>query len=882
MIPIAKPIIGKEEKEAVLKVLDSGILTQGPVAAQFERNFAEFIGSKHAIVTDSGTAALHTALLANNIKEKDEVITSPFTFIASSNSILQVGAKPVFVDVEEDTFNINPDLIQEKISKKTKAILPIHLFGHPADLKEILKIAKDNNLIVIEDGCQAHNASIDNKKIGSFSTTCFSFHPTKNMTSVDFNEPVILKDSDNKTLIRPIGEFVEEQIGKNNIGDYIIKKCRGWKCAAFDLSTLKINFLPISKIIKHKCDKRLYKITLKTGREVKVTENHSIFVIEEGKIKTKTVKDLKEGDFLVVPKNIPNNNNIKKLNLVEEFLKLPEDKTKDLWVTGIIGSFRKRGRNGNSVPLLELKQKQYKLKQNSFIHSKSFKLRSEIKVSKELCRLLGYYVAEGGCTGYDIQLIFGHHEKKFVEDVKDCVKVVFNLPVRIYKRKSSYVVCFGARYLKHLFKHILEIGENVYKKRVPNIIFNTTVKNQLEFLKGYFRDGNTNISKRSSYLLRYTSVSNHIVETLPYLLLLLSVNPTIHTEKRKTRDFGTYISKTKNAFRISIGGKNQLKKFLSIIPKKDKSKFIDHINKPSFRALDINLIPTNHAAISSLVKEAKIKTSIKGRTEKVYNNLYQKMISNLTLKKVIEHTEKTGKNITKETKEELNFLRLLTTADIGFLEIKKIKIVKPTRNYVYDLSVKGCENFIGGIGGVCLHNTGKGGMITTNNDEIAEKSKLIRLVGEREKYYFDILGFNYRISDINAAVGIEQLKKLEDFTKQRIKNASFLNKNIKTKGIILPKTKPNCRHVFHQYTIRITDKCKKNRDEVQEFLRKNEISSSIHYPIPVYKQKLYKDLGYKDNLKVTEKLTKEVLSIPVHPSLSQEDLNKIVNTLNSI
>lgn len=184
MIPIAKPQLGLEEKKAVLNVLDSGMLAQGKKVAEFERSFAEFVGVKHAVATSNGTTALHIALLANGISAGDEVITTPFTFIASANCVRYVGAKPVFVDIGKD-FNIDVNKIEEKISDKTKAILPIHLYGNPCNMKRIMEIADKYNLIVIEDACQAHGACFDGKRVGSFGTGCFSFYPTKNMTTAE-------------------------------------------------------------------------------------------------------------------------------------------------------------------------------------------------------------------------------------------------------------------------------------------------------------------------------------------------------------------------------------------------------------------------------------------------------------------------------------------------------------------------------------------------------------------------------------------------------------------------------------------------------------------------------------------------------------------------
>ena len=185
MIPIAKPLIGEEEKRAVVEVLESGQLAQGPKVQEFEERFAALCGVKHAIATSSGTTALLAALLAHRIGPGDEVITTPFTFIASANSILFSGAKPVFADIDENSYNIDPDLIEKKVTEQTKAILPVHLYGCPCDMDRIMDIADRHSLIVIEDACQAHGASIQGKRVGSFGTGCFSFYPTKNMTTAE-------------------------------------------------------------------------------------------------------------------------------------------------------------------------------------------------------------------------------------------------------------------------------------------------------------------------------------------------------------------------------------------------------------------------------------------------------------------------------------------------------------------------------------------------------------------------------------------------------------------------------------------------------------------------------------------------------------------------
>lgn len=196
MIPIARPMMGAEELAAVSRVLSSGQLVQGEQVAAFERGFAEVCQVREAIAVSSGTAALHLALLAHEIGPGDEVITTPFSFAATGNTILLVGATPVFVDIDPQTYNIDPDLVEAAITPRTKAIMPVHLYGNPSDMDRLCQIAEAHHLVIIEDACQAHAASIRGKRVGSFGTGCFSFYATKNITTgeggmITTNDPEI-------------------------------------------------------------------------------------------------------------------------------------------------------------------------------------------------------------------------------------------------------------------------------------------------------------------------------------------------------------------------------------------------------------------------------------------------------------------------------------------------------------------------------------------------------------------------------------------------------------------------------------------------------------------------------------------------------------------
>ena len=183
-VPIAKPIIGQEEIDNVVEVLKSGMIAQGPKVAEFEKEFASWVDADYGVATNSGTAALHVALLAAGIGAGDEVITTPFTFVASGNSIVYTGAKPVFADIDLKTYTLNPECIEALITDKTKAIMPVQWYGQSADMDAICDIAEDHDLIVIEDAAQAHGSTFDGKKVGSLGDmACFSFYPTKNMTT---------------------------------------------------------------------------------------------------------------------------------------------------------------------------------------------------------------------------------------------------------------------------------------------------------------------------------------------------------------------------------------------------------------------------------------------------------------------------------------------------------------------------------------------------------------------------------------------------------------------------------------------------------------------------------------------------------------------------
>lgn len=183
-LPVLRPNISREEVESVSETILTGWLTTGPKVQDFQEEISKYVGARYAVSTHSCTAALHLALLAFDVRDGDEVITTPYTFVSTSNVILYQRAKPVFVDIDPKTCNIDPEKIEEKISSKTKAIIPVHFAGQPCDMDRIMEIAEDHNLYVIEDAAHALGSKYKGKMIGSIGdVTCFSFYATKNITT---------------------------------------------------------------------------------------------------------------------------------------------------------------------------------------------------------------------------------------------------------------------------------------------------------------------------------------------------------------------------------------------------------------------------------------------------------------------------------------------------------------------------------------------------------------------------------------------------------------------------------------------------------------------------------------------------------------------------
>ena len=294
MISINAPQIGKEEIDAVVKVLKSGVLTSGlgagPKVKEFEGAFARFVKAKHAVAMNSGTAALHSALAAAGVKMGDEVILPSFTFVATAEVVVFNRAKPVFVDINPDTYTVSPRAIEKAVTKRTKAIMPVDLYGMPADAQPIRAIADKYGLKIIEDAAQAHGAVYKGKPVGAFAdATCWSFYGSKNMTTGEGGMITTNSDDIAETprYIRSHGEKKKYQslmLGHNyhmpeieaaigveqlkKLPQFVVKRRRNAKRLTENLQKAKGLQLPIEPE-GFKCCWYLYTVRLKNAKREK-------------------------------------------------------------------------------------------------------------------------------------------------------------------------------------------------------------------------------------------------------------------------------------------------------------------------------------------------------------------------------------------------------------------------------------------------------------------------------------------------------------------------------------------------------------------------------------------------------------------------------------
>ena len=800
-IPLSQPDITKKERDAVLGVLKTPNLALGPKLKEFEQNMAEFAGRKYAIATNSGTSGLHLAIKVLGVKKGDEVITSPFSFISSANCILFEQAKPVFVDIDPDTLNIDHLKIEKAITKKTKAMVIVDIFGHPVDWDPIIKIAKKHKLKIIEDSCEAIGAEYKGRRCGSFGEiSTFAFYPNKQITSVRYNTPVLIKKNGITNLVK-IGKLMDFMIDNH-------WKPEGYECLAFDKNG-KISWRKIDTFIKHSINSEILKICLEKGRTAEITKSHSVFTIKNNKIEQILGKNLKIGDYLIVARKLPSSiNPIKEIDILNYVQRenIKYDKKK------VIIENNKVGGGGGKY------------------------INRKVKVNEKFCKLLGYFVAEGSYdldkSGGGLRFTFGLHEKntyvKEVKEIFDSIWPNFKINIILDKKNHKSTILCGGLLHSDLFKN-LGCGKNVYEKNIPDVIWDTNSKNKLAFIEGLLNgDGHKRIINGSESR-KIKVASENLANGLHYLLLTLGIQSRLENSKCYSK-----IGKLCYSYSCEILGFNNQK----------TSK--ENCIPVEFLSLNNN---------SSWVQKNRIQ--------------HKKSISIETLKKWID-------------KKQINCPKFLLE-NITVLKIKKIEKEK-FHEFVYDFEVKGLQNFIGGYGAICLHNTGEGGIILADDEKIANYCRALTNQGrkiERGQWLnHSYLGYNYRMSDINASLGVAQLSRIKEILRKRDKVAKLYNKKLKNiKGVTLPYVAPYAKMSWFVYVIQVAG-TRKYRDNIMNKLREQGVSCSNYFQC-IHLQPLYKKMfGYKrGDFSIAEEISDKTIALPFYNNLTEKEIDYVVKVL---
>jgi len=803
-VPLSSPDIIEKDIEAVVGVMKTRFLSIGPKVVEFEKRMSEYAGVKYAVAVNSGTSALHLIIRGTGIGEGDVVITTPFSFIASSNCILFEGAKPLFVDIDEQTLNLDPDKIEEQLKKmsqeelsQVKAMIVVDAFGQPADWDCFTEIARRYNLLLIEDSAEALGSEYKGRKCGSFGEAgVFAFYPNKQITSVTYDTPVMIRENGKVRLV---------EIGK--LMDFMIDnywKPEGYECLAFNEDG-EISWRKIDAFVKHEIHSELLKVQLEKGREVEITKSHSVFTVSDGKIKEVLGKDLKVGDYLIVPRKLPSlTYQIEKIDILNyinnKSIKFNNDKV-------ILKSNGVGGGGGKYIDRY-------------------------IKVDERFCKLLGYFAAEGGYeVDGGIRFTFGLNEKdtygKEVKEIWDTIWPFYQAVIFCDEENHKCTVSCGGKLHSELFKN-LGCGENVYDKAITDIIWEVSERNKVAFIEGLLNgDGHRRIiNGAESYKLKVAS--KKLANGLHYLLLTMGIQSRL-----ERMDYFSKKGKLCHLYTCEIlDMENQRTSRENCIPNK-------------FLSLNIN---------STNIQKGRVRD--------------KNSVSVVTIEKWME----------EDVIDCPDFL----LKDLAALKIRKIKRRK-FHGFVYDFAVKDLQNFIGGYGGVCLHNTGEGGVLVTDNEELARLARSMRNQGRGEGGGWldhERLGYNFRMDELSAALGCSQMERIEEILERREKVAGrYGEKLAEVEEVQVPYIAPYVsRMSWFVYVIRLERGI--DRNGVIRYLNEEGVQCKPYFT-PIHLQPFYRKMfGYKEgDFPITEDVAGRTIALPFFNNLKEEQIDYVVEKL---
>ncbi|MBI4438736.1 DNA topoisomerase VI subunit B [Candidatus Woesearchaeota archaeon] len=501
--------------------------------------------------------------------------------------------------------------------------------------------------------------------------------------SVEYHEPVLVKD---KGLIKvvKIGEYIDRKLKESEITereDAQSAKISGVETLVYDSKTLKLGFKAVSSVHRHPLRDKLYEITIVGNRKVKLTGSHSIFALKQGRVTPYKVSELKEGDFVVVPrKQFRNPDPVRFLDIRDWAKNLPAELRERLVIKGVSSTLTNIPRDWKRfdyVPLSYFTDNHLALPESARIGVKLGRssIPVRITITHELMRLLGYYAAEGTCYDQCITLSFGAHEEALMQDAEKCIKDTFPNAnfTRILAHRTAITIKIHSEILSCLFKG-LGTGSRANTKKVPTIVFNAESDMQSSFLQGYI-SGDGHVGSK----ITMATVSKDLSTGLKYLFSMQGIPFSESVREETVRDFGKYISKCKKVYYIyvypSSGRRNSPLNWLPL----EESGFRQIIKSldPKIGTLNPHYRMISRPTFTFESANADLRLAQSNRRGQITEALQQR----------IEHTEK------------------LLAGEIGFLQVRTVKEATSSREHVYDFSVPGEEKFLGGEGVIFLHNS---------------------------------------------------------------------------------------------------------------------------------------------------------------------------------
>ncbi len=763
-IPVCVPWLPGNEKKYVLEALETNwISSQGKYIEKFEEGFSKFCGVKYGIACTNGFASLHLACLAINLKKGDEVIVPTFTMAAPVNAVILTGATPVLVDADPDTFCLNANKIEEKITKRTKAIIAVHIYGHPCAMDNIMKIAKIYNLKVIEDAAEAHGAEYKSKKCGSIGDIgCFSFYANKILTCFPPETKILVKPPTGESGLSRM-----KQIKDLMVGDIVL---------TYDTETSKKEYKKVTQIFERNYDGDLVELVFSNKNSLILTPNHQVYVVNKGWIEADR---LENGDEVI-------QYNYRGLAYKEMY----------------------KGKNYEDImnnQMAEKKKKEHseKIKEKHRDNNSAFSKIDWAELARNMGRL-----NKGRKMSEEVRRRFSVARKRRWENLSIEQREAFikkmkeiNADPEIKKRKSE-----SSKRLANNPEYIKKVSEGVRK----------AMKNE-SYWENYIKGMNMKPNKIETFFI------NFLDENFP-------------------KEFGY-----NGDYRLEIRIDRLIPDFVNI---NGKRKVIDILGS-------------------------------------YWHEHYE-------YDERIERYKKNGYDCLILWEKDLSDLEILKEKVKTFIYNPNVKIVlvseiikKRYSGKVYNIETEKNHNYF--AYGILVHNCGEGGMAITNNQSYYEKMKRLRNYAfEHPRFLHKEFGVNYRLTNLQAAIGYAQTENALMLVEARKKIGEKYNQLLKdVKGIRLPIEKLNCKNVYWMYGVVLTKEINDSRDKIVDKLKEKGIDTRNFF-IPMHRQPVFYKRGLENapncsnKFPIADALGKRGFYLPSSSNLKDEEIKYVCNELKII